>query len=144
MVQLAGQRLQLVAPVAVEQHQLLDVLPLQRIDQVGEHAQQCGRRDAERKGAGNLQVVRVDAERDRRQQQHLCAGLVRAFARPAADFLDLVVIRSVRHVQVVRLGGAEREDGHVGTVIADECVILLGQDPGSHARRLHERCQAAG
>ena len=54
MVQLARQRLQLVAAVAVEQHQLAHALPLQRIDQVGEQVQQGRRRDTARQAAGDL------------------------------------------------------------------------------------------
>jgi len=46
MVQLARQRLQFIAAVAVEQHQLPDPLALHGIDQVGQQMKQGGRRDA--------------------------------------------------------------------------------------------------
>ncbi len=70
MVQLAGQRLQLVAAVAVEQHELAHPLSLQRIDQIGQQAQQGRRRDTARQGAGDPQVIGVDAVGNGRQQGH--------------------------------------------------------------------------
>jgi hypothetical protein len=68
VVQLAQQRLQFVAAVAVEQQHLADALALHRIDQVGEDAQQRRRRQAARQRAGHLEVVGVDAVGDRGQQ----------------------------------------------------------------------------
>ncbi len=83
---------------------------------------------------GTLQVVGVDAEGHRRQQQHPGAGVVGVLAGPAADLLDLEIVGAVGHVQVVRLGGAEGQHRHLPALRADEGVSLLGQDAFAHGR----------
>ncbi len=77
-MQLARERLQFIAAVTIEQHELFQALPLQGIDQIGEHRQQSRRIDAQSQAAGNFQMIGVDAKRHDGKQQHLGAGLVSA------------------------------------------------------------------
>ena len=62
----------------------------------------------------------------------LCAGLVRLLTRTPADRFHFVVIRSVRHVEIVRLRRPERQDGHLPLLVPDEGVILFRQHPLAH------------
>ena len=67
MMQLTGERFQVVAAVAVQEQQLLDALPAQGVGQIGEDGEHGRRRQATSYGAGDLQVIGVDAERQGRE-----------------------------------------------------------------------------
>src|SRR5207302_906473 len=62
------------------------------------------------------------------------ALLVSLLTGPRADRLDLQGVRAVRHVQVVRLGSAERENDNVPAAFAQTGMILIGKHPFPHDR----------
>ena len=82
-------------------------------------------------------MVGVDAKRHHGQKQHLGPRVVSRVAGPAADFLDLEIVGPVGHVQVMRFGGAEGENGDLPALAADEGVILFGENVRPHRVRPH-------
>src|SRR5262249_26561122 len=48
------------------------------------------------------------------------------------DLVDLEVIGAIGHVEVVRLGGAERQHCYLPVTSAEVAVVLFGEDPFAH------------
>ena len=132
MVQLAHERLEFIAAVAIEQKHLPNTLPLQGVNEVGQDAKKRGRRHAASKRARDLQVIGVDAVGNRGQERHACPGLIGFFTGPLRDGVDLVDVRAIGHVQVVWLGGPKGQDGKLPFLRAHKRMILFRQDPFAH------------
>src|SRR6516164_3330712 len=123
MVQLAHKRLEFVAAVAVEKNHLSNSLSLQGINQVGQQVEEGSGRDTARERSGNLQMIGVDPIWDGRQEDDLGTGVVGPLARAAANGLDLVSVRAVRHMKVVWFGSAERQYGDLPLLGSNRRVI---------------------
>ena len=74
-------------------------------------------------------MVRVDAKRDCRKQQHLGASLVSFRASTVTNLFHLENVGTVRHVQIMRFGGPKRQHSDFPLVFTDVGMILFGQDP---------------
>ena len=55
------------------------------------------------------------------------------FAGTRGDLVGFKDVGAVGQVQVVRLGGSQRQHGHVVAVVADVAVVGFSEDPVSHA-----------
>src|SRR5262249_51473170 len=76
--------------------------------------------------------IRVDAEGHRWQQHDPGTSPVGALAGAAGEQLDLEGVGAVGHVEVVRLGGPEGQDGDFPLLRADEGMRLVRQDTFPH------------
>ncbi len=78
--------------------------------------------------------IGLGAERDRRQQHNLGAAPMRLLANVFADERRFQGVGAVGQMQVVRLGGAQRQNGHFKTRVFDFAVVCFVQLPGTHGQ----------
>ena len=116
-VQLAQQRLQIVAAVAVQQHDLANAMMRQRVHQVGDHREQ--RRGVQVHGQRKGHLIGFGAVGNRRQQHDLRPAVVGRLANLLADRLALEHVGAVGQVQIVRLGRPARQHGHFVAMFLD-------------------------
>ena len=62
------------------------------------------------------------------------AGIERTLTGTLGQLVDLENVGAIRHVQVVRLGGAEGQHGRLPGLLPDESMALLGQDTFAHGK----------
>jgi hypothetical protein len=114
--------------VAVEEEEPFDALPLERVDEVGDELEECGRSHGEGETAGYFKVVRIDAEGHGGEEEDFGAFIISVLYSAAADGFDLINVGRVGHMEIVGLGGAEGQDGDFPLLRPDECMGLLGED----------------
>src|SRR5205807_2656872 len=84
----------------------------------------------------NLQVIRVDPKRNGRKKDNAGTGLISLFTSPLGNGFNLEIVRTIGHVQVVRLGGPKGQDRHFPFLRAHKRMILFRQDPFAHKNPL--------
>ena len=105
--------------MGVEEDEFFDALAGEGVGDVGDDLEEGGGGDGDGDGAGDLEEVGVDAEGDGGEEQDVGALAVGVFDDVPADDVGLEDVGAVGEVEVVRLGGAEGEDGDVPLFTAD-------------------------
>ena len=135
--ELADDRLEVVAAVAVQHHQPADPLPRQGAGDVLQHRRLRGRVhvDAER----DVELAGLDAERHGGQHRHPGAAPVGDPGGLGRDGVGLDRVRAVGQVEVVGLRRPPGKDDDVGRRFPHFCPGRLGDDPGSRLGGLGNR-----
>ncbi len=129
-VHLPHDPLQIVPAVAVQEHDLADARPHQRLDQVaGDRPEGRG---VKVHGEGELRLVGLRAVGDGGQQDDFRPAAMGLLANPFAHQVPFQRVHAVGEVKIVRLDGAERQHRHLVVLLLYGAVVGFGQFPGTH------------
>ena len=124
---LSDQRLEVVPAVAVDDHDLMNAVVVQRDDDVAHERIETRLRNVNRQW--ERQQVAVDAVRDGRKTDHRLGLLPGQLAAMAGDVCGVVQVLALRQMAVVRLDGRHRQHRDLISPLRQPVQVRFRQVP---------------